>query len=43
MGEDSKSNRNYETKAQRVGLIGELLEESESVIHAGDPDEKDSF
>ena len=40
MGEDSKSNRNYETKAQRVGLIGELLEESESVIHAGDPDEE---
>lgn len=40
MGEDSNSNRNYETKAQRVGLIGELLEESESVIHAGDPDEE---
>ena len=27
-------------KTQRVGLIGELLEESESVIHAGDPDEE---
>ena len=27
-------------KQQRVGLIGELLEESESVIHAGDPDEE---
>ena len=40
MGEDSNSNRNYEPKAQRVGLIGELLEESESVIHAGDPDEE---
>ena len=40
MGEDSNSNKNYETKAQRVGLIGELLEESEAVIHAGDPDEE---
>ncbi|MDD6484927.1 MAG: DNA topoisomerase [Clostridiales bacterium] len=37
IGEDSGG---YETKAQRVELIGELLEKSESVIHAGDPDEE---
>ncbi|MBQ8300662.1 MAG: DNA topoisomerase III, partial [Clostridia bacterium] len=40
IGEDANNNRGYETKAQRVGLIGELLNESEGVIHAGDPDEE---
>lgn len=29
-----------ETKAQRVELIGNLLKKSDSVIHAGDPDEE---
>lgn len=40
IGEDANNNRGYETKAQRVGLIGELLNESDGVIHAGDPDEE---
>lgn len=40
IGEDSQGGRNFETKAQRVSLIGELLKESDSVIHAGDPDEE---
>lgn len=40
IGEDSPSGRNFETKAQRVELIGELLQKSDSVIHAGDPDEE---
>ena len=39
IGQDTARGRNYETKEQRVNLIGELLRESESVIHAGDPDE----
>ena len=39
VGVDS-SNGNFESKASRVKLIGELLEKSESVIHAGDPDEE---
>lgn len=39
IGQDS-GGRNYETKEQRVNLIGELLKESEFVIHAGDPDEE---
>lgn len=40
-GEDSNSNRNYEIQSTACpGLIGELLKESESVIHAGDPDEE---
>lgn len=30
----------FESKAERVKLIGELLEKSDSVIHAGDPDEE---
>ncbi|MGN0107115.1 MAG: DNA topoisomerase [Hominilimicola sp.] len=40
IGQDASRGRNYETKEQRVNLIGQLLEESESVIHAGDPDEE---
>lgn len=40
IGEDSQNGRGFETKAQRVKLIGELLKESDSVIHAGDPDEE---
>lgn len=40
IGQDTAIGRNYETKEQRVNLIGSLLEESESVIHAGDPDEE---
>lgn len=40
IGSDSSGGRNYETKAQRVALIGDLLQKSESVIHAGDPDEE---
>lgn len=40
IGQDMKNNKGYETKAQRIQMIGELLEESESVIHAGDPDEE---
>ena len=40
IGQDTARGRNYETKEQRVNLIGELLRESESVIHAGDPDEE---
>lgn len=40
IGQDTSMGRNYETKEQRVNLIGELLRESESVIHAGDPDEE---
>ncbi len=39
IGEDSAA-RGYETKAERVELIGELLEKSDMVIHAGDPDEE---
>ncbi|MBQ2669590.1 MAG: type IA DNA topoisomerase, partial [Clostridia bacterium] len=41
IGEDNApSGRSFETKAQRVRLIGELLKEADSVIHAGDPDEE---
>lgn len=40
IGADTSKGRNYETKEQRVNFIGELLRESESVIHAGDPDEE---
>lgn len=40
IGQDINNNKGYETKAQRVGMIGELLEQSDSVIHAGDPDEE---
>ena len=39
IGEDS-NNGKFESKAARVELIGELLEKSDSVIHAGDPDEE---
>lgn len=38
IGEDSGNG--YETKRQRVELIGNLLEHSDGVIHAGDPDEE---
>ncbi len=40
IGDDIQQNRNFETKEQRVRLIGDLLSESEAVIHAGDPDEE---
>lgn len=40
IGSDSGSGNNFESKASRVQLIGELLEKSDSVIHAGDPDEE---
>lgn len=40
IGKDSQSGRNFETKAQRVNMIGEFLKEADSVIHAGDPDEE---
>lgn len=40
IGADTSAGKNYETKEQRVSLIGELMSESESVIHAGDPDEE---
>ena len=40
IGEDNAQGRSFETKAQRVRLIGELLKEADSVIHAGDPDEE---
>ncbi len=39
IGKDDAS-RGYETKEHRVNLIGELLSESDMVIHAGDPDEE---
>ena len=39
IGADSQQG-NFESKASRVKLIGQLLEKSESVIHAGDPDEE---
>lgn len=39
IGEDSGNGR-FESKAARVAMIGELLERSDSVIHAGDPDEE---
>lgn len=35
-----KDSGGFESKADRVGLIGELLKRSDSVIHAGDPDEE---
>ena len=38
IGKDSGGG--FESKAARVKLIGELLAESDSVIHAGDPDEE---
>ncbi len=38
-----KDSGGFEPKAERVKLIGELLERSESVIHAGDPDEEGQF
>lgn len=37
IGQDSGG---FEPKSERVRLIGELLERSDSVIHAGDPDEE---
>ncbi|MGN0183085.1 MAG: DNA topoisomerase [Candidatus Ornithomonoglobus sp.] len=40
IGEDSGGSGNFESKASRVKLIGELLSRSASVIHAGDPDEE---
>ena len=39
IGKDDAS-RGFETKAHRVGIIGELLKQSDMVIHAGDPDEE---
>ncbi len=36
----SDSGGGFESKSERVKLIGELLERSDSVIHAGDPDEE---
>ncbi len=38
IGKDSGGG--FESKASRVKLIGELLKKSDSVIHAGDPDEE---
>lgn len=35
-----KSQKGFESKRERVKLIGELLKRSDSVIHAGDPDEE---
>ena len=40
IGDDISRGKNYETKEQRVNLIGSFLEEAEYVIHAGDPDEE---
>ncbi len=40
IGKDENTQSGWETKAQRVKLIGELLQRSDSVIHAGDPDEE---
>lgn len=41
IGEDAPiEGKRFETKADRVALIGELLKECDSVIHAGDPDEE---
>lgn len=39
-GKDSQSGGRFESKADRISLIGELLKKSDSVIHAGDPDEE---
>lgn len=39
-GKDSQSGGRFESKADRINLIGELLKKSDSVIHAGDPDEE---
>lgn len=36
----SSDNGKFESKSERVKLIGELLKRSDSVIHAGDPDEE---
>lgn len=38
IGEDSGNG--FESKAHRVNLIGDLLKDADSVIHAGDPDEE---
>ena len=38
-----KSQKGFESKRERVKLIGELLKKSDSVIHAGDPDEEGQF
>ena len=35
-----KSSAGFEPKEERVKMIGELIEKSEYVIHAGDPDEE---
>lgn len=40
IGDDSARDSRFESKRDRVKLIGELLDRSESVIHAGDPDEE---
>ncbi len=40
IGKDSQSGGRFESKSDRVKLIGELLEKSDFVIHAGDPDEE---
>lgn len=40
IGDDASSSGKFESKNERVKLIGALLEKSESVIHAGDPDEE---
>ncbi len=40
LGKDTQSGGKFESKSDRVKLIGELLQKSDSVIHAGDPDEE---
>ena len=40
IGKDDNAQKGWETKAERVKLIGQLLEKSDMVIHAGDPDEE---
>lgn len=39
-GKDTGGGGRFESKNDRIKLIGELLEKSDSVIHAGDPDEE---
>ncbi len=43
IGSDPPGNNNFETKRERVELIGSLLKRADSVIHAGDPDEEGQF
>lgn len=40
VGKNTGGGRSSESKSARVKLIGELLARSDSVIHAGDPDEE---